>query len=65
MMPPANNNMPATIYFQGEFFLKPAMLNSNESYSNWPFVYPNPLWETDTVTAPLIVPTGGVTITIP
>ena len=65
MLPPKNNNMPATVYFQAEFFLKPTMLNTNELFSNWSFVYPNPLWHSDTVSAPLLVPSGQVTITIP
>jgi hypothetical protein len=65
MLPPVNNNQPATVYFQGEFFLKSTMINTNESYTNWSFVYPNPQWLTDTVSAPLLVPTGTVAITIP
>ena len=62
---PVNNNQPGTIYFQVEFFIKSSMLNSGESYYNWAFVSPNPLWGDPALSAILSVPSGTVTISLP
>ena len=61
---PVNNNQPATLYFQAEFFLKSSLLNTGESYLNWSFVYPNPAWGDPAISTPLLVPSGTVTITL-
>ncbi len=61
---PVNNNQPGTVYFQAEFYLGSSMLKTGESYLNWTFVYPNPYWGDAPVSAPLLVPSGTVTITL-
>jgi hypothetical protein len=65
LVAPVNNNLPGTMYFQGEFFIKSSMLNATETYTKWAFVYPNPSWGDSSVSAPLLVPSGTVTITLP
>lgn len=65
LVAPVNNNLPGTLYFQGEFFIKSSLLNTSESYYNWVFVYPNPMWGDSPISVPLEVPSGDVTITFP
>jgi hypothetical protein len=64
LVAPVNNNQPGTVYFQGEFYLKSSMLNTGELYTNWVFVYPNPLWGDAALSAILSVPSGTVTMTL-
>ena len=55
---------PGTLYAQGEFFMKDALLDSTELNTNWTFNYPNPDYGDAPVTTPLNVPSGSVNVTI-
>jgi len=54
------NAVPGNMYFQGFFYLKPAL--ATESGPMWIYVYPNPSYGDAQVGCPLTVPSGGISV---